>query len=129
MPEKRISDTLPPLAVLLTEGAILDNTRLSTATDYLANEDTFVAWIKLSLSLSFTGIAMVKWKEISNESGYLVILLGVAILAGSTRRYMFSLQQLSRDQFAPNVHTALGTMVMVLVATISLVVLNETGNL
>ncbi len=56
----------------------------STARDHLANERTYLAWIRTSLALIGASIGLLKWDAFSSVEGYLVGLTGVVALITST---------------------------------------------
>ena len=62
----------------------------STARDHLANERTFLAWLRTALSLVGAGIALIKFKV--QEAGYLFSVLGLIFLIVSTHRYFITMR-------------------------------------
>ena len=120
--------TLPSFSILLREGVVLRNEG-STARDHLANERTFLAWIRTALSISGVGLALLKWKGIANEAGYLVLSLGVLSLISSTLRYLSVMRQLTQGQFQPNVRGALAVVAVILIVILALLVLQAAQKL
>jgi putative membrane protein len=122
------SSTLPSFSTLLREGVILQNEG-STARDHLANERTYLAWIRTALSISGVGLALLKWEGIANEAGYVVLSLGVLALITSTVRYLNVMRQLTQRQFQPNVRGALAVVAVILMAIMTLLVLQAEHKL
>jgi putative membrane protein len=120
--------TLPSFSTLLREGVVLQNEG-STARDHLANERTYLAWIRTALSISGVGLGLLKWKGVANEAGYLVLSLGVLALISSTVRYLTVMRQLTQRQFEPNVRGALAVVAVILIVIIALLVLQATQKL
>jgi putative membrane protein len=100
---------LPPLTSLLTKTIITNSG--STARDHLANERTYLAWMRTSLAIIGVSIGLLKWDAFSNEAGIFVSVLGVVVLVVSTHRYYKVLRLLEQGQFAPNI---LGILIMVI---------------
>jgi putative membrane protein len=120
--------SLPTLYTLLREGAVLNNEG-STARDHLANERTFLAWIRTALSISGVGLGLLKWQGIANGAGYLVLSLGVLALLMSTVRYLKVMRQLSQRQFEPNVQGVLAVVAVILVVIVALLGLQTAHKL
>jgi uncharacterized membrane protein YidH (DUF202 family) len=86
----------------------------STARDHLANERTYLAWIRTSLALIGASIGLLKWDESSFAvEGYLVGFTGVVALVTSTGRYFHVMHLLQQGQFEPNVRSILEVVVVV----------------
>jgi len=126
-PEEGEED-FPSFRSLMKHGLVLDNTG-STARDHLANERTYLAWIRTALSLSGIGLALLKWQGIANAAGYLVFCLGVYALISSTVRYFRVMQLLSQNTFEPNVRTAFSVVTVILMVIIVLLCLHLTHQL
>jgi putative membrane protein len=93
----------------------------STARDHLANERTYLAWIRTSLALIGASIGLLKWEDESSFAveGYLVGVTGVVALVTSTWRYFHVMHLLQQGQFEPNVSSIL---VVVVVVSVTIVV-------
>ena len=102
---------LPSIRSLLVDGAVLPN-KGSTARDHLANERTYLAWMRTSLSLLGASLGLLKWDAVSNAAAYLVAVLGAVCLISSTERYFGTMRRLERGEFAPNVR---GILIVVVV--------------
>jgi len=126
--EKQATQDFPSLRTLIREGVVLTNTG-STARDHLANERTYLAWIRTALSLAGVGLALLKWQGIANSAGYLVFCLGVMALVSSTVRYFRVMQQLSQSKFEPNVHGIVSVVVVIFGVLVALLGLHLTGQL
>jgi uncharacterized membrane protein YidH (DUF202 family) len=85
----------------------------STARDHLANERTYLAWIRTSLALIGASIGLLKWDASNSVEGYLVGLTGVVALITSTYRYFHVMQLLQEGRFEPNVTSILIVVVIV----------------
>ena len=121
--------TIPSVLFLLRNGGVVLQNRGSTARDHLANERTFLAWIRTALSILGVGIGLLKWQGIANEAGYLVLGLGVVVLITSTWRYLSVMHRLSESQFEPNVQSALSIVVVILLVIIGMLVLKQMEKL
>jgi len=75
----------------------------STARDHLANERTYLAWIRTSLSLIGASIGILKWENSLRVEGYLIGTLGVVSFVSSTWRYFHIQHLLLEGEFEPNV--------------------------
>ena len=113
----------PSVYTLLREGVVLDNVG-STARDHLANERTFLAWVRTALSILGVGIGLLKWQGIANASAYLVLSLGTVVLVTCTLRYLAVMQQLAQYKFVPNVKSTLAVVASILVVIISLLIMH-----
>jgi putative membrane protein len=107
------NERLPSFYVLLRDGAVLDNIG-STARDQLANERTYLAWTRTSLSLIGAGLALLKWD--GTVLGYLVAATGIILLVTSTRRYFRVMRLLQEGRFAPNVSGIMFVMTVTVAA-------------
>ena len=78
----------PPIAKAFTRiqnnQHILNNSG-STARDHLANERTYLAWVRTSLALIGASIGLLKWQPLKLQTeGYLIGILGCAAFITST---------------------------------------------
>lgn len=95
---------------------------IGTGRDHLANERTYLAWIRTALALMGASIGLIKWGGESDLEleGYLLGLVGIVAVITSTRRYFYVMRQLNRDEvFVPNV---IGISFVVAVASIAYIV-------
>ena len=80
-----------------TEAADANGTTGNRARDHLANERTYLAWLRTALGLAATGALFAKVSDASSTSRTLAVLVSslvsVATLAYGTRRYY----EVSRD--------------------------------
>ncbi len=119
----------------------------TNATDHLANERTYLAWIRTSIGVMGFGFVVVKFslftREISaaldvevsaNSTGYshavgtLLVALGALIIVFSYFRYMETKRQLDRGVYLHS--TALvkiGTAIIFLISILLLVYLATSG--
>lgn len=88
----------------------------STARDHLANERTYLAWIRTSLSLIAASIAILSWGN--GEMGYVIGFLGVVSFATSTWRYFHIQHLLLEGEFEPNVFSIVLIVVLLVVAIV-----------
>lgn len=84
-------------------GNIVEN-KGSYARDHLANERTFLAWLRTAVSTIGLGVAIAKFGsgEKSKEAGLIFIFLGTVFLCYSTARYYYLYFLLKRGLFSPN---------------------------
>ncbi|CAB9501503.1 Conserved hypothetical protein [Seminavis robusta] len=116
-PSKTKLGGFPTMATLLTEGAILPNAG-STARDHLANERTYLAWMRTGLALIGVSLGLLKWDDNGNAAeGYLVAVMGVVVLLMATHRYFRNMRLLEGGMFEPNVHGVV-LVVFVVVAAV-----------
>jgi len=127
-PASSSNDRLPSVRTLLTEGVVLANEG-STARDHLANERTYLAWIRTALALTGVGIGLLKWQSVSILTGYLVLSMGVVALVSSTVRYFSVMRQLSHHRFEPNVRGVLAVVAVILIVIVTLLALEATHKL
>jgi len=78
---------------------IIDNTG-SLARDHLANERTFLAWLRTGVTLMGVGIALVKFNAII--SGVFLSVVGLFFVLTSLYRYFEVLNALKKDKFIIN---------------------------
>ena len=109
-------------------GVVLENSG-STARDHLANERTFLAWIRTALALVGVGIGLLKITTISNVAGYSVIVLGVFTLLNASWRYFHVMRLMMEGKFQPNVVSILTMVTMILGVVVLFVYLSLTDNL
>jgi len=104
----------PPIANAFTRihnnQHILNNSG-STARDHLANERTYLAWTRTSLSLIGASIGLLKWQPLKLQTeGYLIGILGCTAFVTSTWRYFHVQHLLLEGKFEPNVISILFVM-------------------
>ena len=116
------AERFPSLITLLTEGAVLTNSG-STARDHLANERTYLAWLRTGLSIIGASLALLKWDY--NGTGYVVAIVGIVVLINSTQRYFRVMQLLEQGKFEPNVRGILILVSVVAVAIVAAFVLHH----
>ena len=78
---------------------ILDNTG-SIARDHLANERTFLAWLRTGVTLMGVGVALVKFGE--PVSGLFLTIIGIFFLGTSLYRYFEVKNGLLEDKYIIN---------------------------
>ena len=78
---------------------VLDNTG-SVARDHLANERTFLAWLRTSVNLMGIGIAFISFNIFTN--GIVFIVLGLIFVIFSLFRYLQITSLLQEDKFIIN---------------------------
>jgi len=74
----------------------------STARDHLANERTFLAWVRTSLGVVGLGVVLAKLvaePELTEIAGLLFIVLGVVGLGYSLTRYRHVTEHLQKGMF------------------------------
>eukprot|EP00439_Symbiodinium_sp_Y106_P048773 s4217_g6.t1 len=87
----------------------------STARDHLANERTFLAWLRTGLSLVGAGFGIIKLlPDVSSNfvMGFALITVGVFVLLYSAARYFDVMQSLEQGEFSVDI----GGIVLVVVA-------------
>jgi putative membrane protein len=89
-----------------------------SARDHLANERTYLAWMRTSLALIGASIGLLKWEAVHEGEGYLVGIVGVAALLTSTYRYFYVMRRLRHNQYEPNV---IPILIMVAVVSVTVV--------
>jgi len=112
--DKKLSYCCPPIAKAFTRiknnQHILNNSG-STARDHLANERTYLAWTRTSLSLIGASIGLLKWQPLKLQTeGYLIGILGCTAFVTSTWRYFHVQHLLLEGKFEPNVISILLVM-------------------
>lgn len=89
------------------------------ATDHLANERTYLAWLRTGLSMAALGVAVIKFAPGRGMhaafSGLVLLGAGLTLIVYGTLRYNTVRRQLLRDRFAP---ARFGAVVTVAVATL-----------
>ena len=104
-------------------GSTVIDVQGSTARDHLANERTYLAWVRTALAITGVGLGLLKWQGIANEAGYLVLSLGILVLISATFRYLSVMQNLSERRFEPNVRSALAIVAVILLVVLTLLIL------
>ena len=100
---------------------IIDNTG-SIARDHLANERTFLAWLRTGVTLMGVGIALVKFNAII--SGIFLTTIGLFFVFTSICRYFEVLNALKEDKFIINSNCIiLITILSVLFIIIAIIVI------
>uniref|UniRef100_A0A7S4HWA8 DUF202 domain-containing protein n=1 Tax=Vannella robusta TaxID=1487602 RepID=A0A7S4HWA8_9EUKA len=105
----------------------------STARDHLANERTYLAWLRTCMALIGFGILLAMFSEetLSIIAGALFVFLGFFLLIYSVIRYYFVLVLLKHKKFAANAwglaFVTIVSLVCLLVAGV-LVLLGNGGN-
>lgn len=122
------NERLPSLFSLVRQGAILDNNG-STARDHLANERTYLAWMRTSLALFGASLGLLKWDVVANWAGYLVAILGIVVLIASTQRYFRVMTLLEEGKFEPNVQGIIAIVSTVVCAITTAFVLHHVHQL
>ena len=110
---KAEAEQLPSLFTLVTEGVVLTNSG-STARDHLANERTYLAWLRTGLAIIGASLALLRWDY--SGTGYVVATVGIVVLITSTQRYFRVMQLLEQGRFEPNVRGILLLVSVVAVA-------------
>ena len=105
------------MVTLLRDGAIIANSG-SAARDHLANERTYLAWMRTGLALIGVSLGLLKWDTSSNTQAYLMGAMGIAVLIMATHRYFRVMQLLMVGKVGPNVRGIL-CVVAVMVAGIA----------
>jgi putative membrane protein len=122
------NERLPSLFTLVRDGAVLANTG-STARDQLANERTFLAWMRTALSLIGAGLVLLKWDAVANAAGYLVAAVGIVLLITSTQRYFRVMRLLQQGKFEPNVSGIISIVTVTVTAIVVAFYLQHTHQL
>lgn len=91
------------------------------ARDHLANERTYLAWMRTALALIGVSLGLLKWEGVDNIFGYVVALLGGVVLVTSTQRYFRIMTLLDEGRYEPNV-CGITAIVTVLFASVLVVV-------
>ena len=123
------ASTLPSIWQTICQGGGVQEIDGSTARDHLANERTYLAWIRTALSLTGVGIGLLKITGISNAAGYLVIALGTFTLANATWRYLHVMRLVANRQFQPNVVSILLVVVLIMIVILAMLGLHLAGKL
>lgn len=120
----QMNKRLPSLVSLIRQGAILENTG-STARDHLANERTYLAWMRTSLALFGASLGLLNWTAVADWTGYLVAILGIVVLITSTLRYFRVMALLEEGMFEPNVHGIISIVSVLSCAVVAAYVLQH----
>lgn len=115
---------IPSVLAMIRQGRVVLTNEGSTARDHLANERTYLAWIRTALAITGVGIGLLKWQGIVNTAGYLVVSLGILVLISATVRYLSVMKQLTEGRFEPNVRGALTVVGLILCVVFVLLVLH-----
>lgn len=85
-----------------TRGQVRDNA-FGVARDHLANERTFLSWVRTSLAFVGLGILVAELVETEGVAaeilGLLLIVLGAAAAVASTSRYLRVTHQLDENRY------------------------------
>ena len=86
----------------------------STARDHLANERTFLAWLRTAISTTALGLALAKFTTgwSSSIGGTLFIVFGMVMLVYTGHRYYSVSVALSRGEFPISWHGVAATLVL-----------------
>lgn len=103
----------------LTRGAPRENA-FGVARDHLANERTFLSWVRTSLAFVGLGILIAELVDTEGVAaeilGLALIVLGAAAAVASTSRYLRVTHQLDDNRYQPS------TVGPVLIGTLTVVV-------
>jgi putative membrane protein len=127
-PHNNENEPLPSLFTLVRDGTVLANTG-ATARDQLANERTYLAWMRTALSLIGAGLALLKWDAVANAAGYMVAALGIVLLVTSTQRYFRVMRLLQQGKFEPNVSGIISIVTVTVAAIVAAFYLQHTHQL
>lgn len=117
------NDELPPLTSLFFGDGVG-----GAAGDHLANERTYLAWMRTSLAIIGVSMGLLKLDQFSNESGVWVAILGVAVLMVSTHRYYKVLRLLDQGKFQPNILGILIMVILIMLCVVGVFVNHYSGN-
>jgi len=100
----------------------------ATARDQLANERTFLAWVRTGLGLVGIGVVLAKWVEKGRQTelgGLAFVVCGAGLLVYAFHRYRTVTAMLARGKYAvarggPLVLTAAGLLAAVVAAAVVL---------
>jgi putative membrane protein len=100
----------------------------SRARDHLANERTYLAWLRTGISVAALGVAVAKFTPHRGihavASGLILLFAGVLVAAYGTYRYRSVGQQLDAGLYAPaRFGAVIAATVVTLLALIAVVVL------
>lgn len=94
----------------------------SRARDHLANERTFLAWIRTGLALVVLGLAVGRFLTGENATRFGVALIlvigGIVVLCYGTFRYYQVMREINRGMFGSDILGPLLTFIIMLVAAI-----------
>lgn len=120
----------PTWNLMLQQQPVLLPNQGSTARDHLANERTFLAWIRTALALVGVGIGLLKITSVNQWAGYAVICVGVLTLLNACWRYFHVMRLMSQHgKFQPNVTSILALVMIMLLVIVLFVYLSLTGQL
>jgi putative membrane protein len=100
----------------------------STARDHLANERTYLAWLRTGISVAALGVAIAKFAPNRGAravaAGLILLFAGLLLVAFATRRYRDVGRQLDAGVFSPVTTGAITTAgIVILLALIAVLVL------
>ncbi|WP_072691192.1 YidH family protein [Rhodococcus marinonascens] len=100
----------------------------SVARDHLANERTYLAWLRTGMSVAAIGVAVAKFAPDRGgnavASGLILIVAGLLVSGYGTFRYRNVGRQIEAGVFAPAAFGAIGTASVVMVlAAVAVVIL------
>jgi len=116
----------PTIGQIVWQGSVVQRVEGSMARDHLANERTFLAWIRTGLSLTGLGIGLLKIAKhgISDTACYLIIGLGLFMMGNATRRYLHVMRLLTNRHFEPNVVSILSIVAAIMIVILGLLYLH-----
>jgi len=113
---------------------VLEN-KGSTARDHLANERTFLAWLRTSLALVTIGIAVTQFSKLSRDPpnspekefsfhlilGSLYMIIGILFVFAGLTRYFYIQSQLIQGKFPASRYTIILGVLLLLIISATLV--------
>jgi putative membrane protein len=107
----------------------------SRARDHMANERTYLAWLRTAVNVMVLGLAIAKFgskdQAASIAAGGIVVVVGAAFLAYGTRRYRQVNVQIEAGEYLTGTHgnaAVVASVVLVLATFAALLLLVTAGN-
>jgi putative membrane protein len=107
----------------------------SRARDHMANERTYLAWLRTAVNVMVLGLAIAKFgskdQAASIAAGGIVVVVGAAFLAYGTRRYRQVNVQIEAGDYLTDTHgnaAVVASVVLVLATFAALLLLVTAGN-